>query len=241
MAEHRPTSLDLRQPRPVAGILTTALAVYARFPILLFLLALAVMGPYELIVLAITHTAPLQRTSNVEATIVPLLIALALVGPLVSALYVKALVAIGDGQRPSIRTVVLGGVKALPVVAAAQIVAGIGIGIGFLLFVIPGIWLALRFAVVAQIAAIEETDWPGALKRSGVLTRGNYLRIFGLLACVYAVNVTLTSIGTAIAGGHATPANVTVGIIVATLTQSFTALTTALLYFDLRVRHTILA
>ncbi len=237
MAEHRSTSLDLKAPRPVAGILATAISLYSRYPIVLFVLALAVIGPYELVVLAITHTAPLQRSSSVEATIIPLLVALALVGPLVSALYAKTLVAIGDGARPSIRTVALQGLRALPVVAAAQIVAGIGIGIGFILFVIPGVFLAIRFAVVAQVAAIEQTDWPGALARSGALTHRSYLRILLLLACVYAFNVTLTALGTAVAGGSASAPDVAVGILAATLTQSFTALTTALLYFDLRVRQ----
>jgi hypothetical protein len=249
MAEPPSTSLDLTQPRPIGRILTTALSLYRRYPIALLVVALAVMGPYELIVLAVTNTAPLQRTSNANATIIPALVALALVGPLVSALYAKTLAAIGDGERPSIRKIALRGLKALPVVAAAQIVAGIAIGIGFILtiytgfilFLIPSVILAIRFAVVPQVAAIEQTDWPGALKRSGLLTSRNYLRIFGLLACVYAVNLTLAGVGTAVAGGSASAPDVAAGVVVATLTQSFTALTTALLYFDLRVRQTIVA
>ena len=116
-----------------------------------------------------------------ETTVILLLVAFALVGPLVSALYVNALVAIGEGRGPSIADVARQGLRALPVVAAAQIVAGIGIGVGFVLFIVPGVILALRFAVVAQVAAIERTDWPGALRRSAVLTRGNYLRILALL------------------------------------------------------------
>ena len=129
------------------------------------------------------------------------------------------------------------GLKALPVVAAAQIIAGIAIGMGLILLVIPGVYLALRLAVVAQVAAIERTDWPGALRRSAVLTRSNYLRILGLLMCVYAVNLTLTSAGVALAGHGKSAADVAVGIVAATLTQSFQALIAALLYFDLRVRH----
>ena len=38
----------------------------------------------------------------------------------------------------------------LPVVAAAEIAAGFGIGLGLLAFLIPGVYLLVRWAVVAQ-------------------------------------------------------------------------------------------
>jgi hypothetical protein len=235
----RSTSLDLSRPRKIVEIITTALSMYGAYPLLFLGLALAVVAPYELIVLAVTKTAPLgQQTSSLETAVILLLVAFALVGPLVSSLYVHALVAIGRSERPSIATVAVNGVKVLPVVAAAQIIAGIGIGIGFVLFIIPGVFLALRFAVVAQVAAIEGTDWPGALRRSAQLTSRNYLRILGLLVCVYVVNLTVTRLGILIAGSGKGAGPVAVGIVAATLTQSFAALTVAVLYFDLRVRHT---
>lgn len=238
MVEHPSTSLDLSQPRTVAQILRTALSLYGRYSLLLLAYALAVVAPYELIVLVVTNTAPLQQQSlSVASTLILLLVAFALVGPLVSALYVNALVAISQPARQSIAKAALQGLKALPVVAAAQIVAGIAIGVGLILLVIPGVYLALRLAVVAQVAAIERTDWPSALRRSAVLTRSNYLRVLGLLVCVYAVNLTLTSAGVALAGHGKTAPDVAVGILAATLTQSFQALIAALLYFDLRVRQ----
>ncbi len=238
MVEHPSNSLDLTQPRTVAQILSTAMSLYRRYAPLLLAYALAVVAPYELIVLAVTNTAPLQQqSSSLASTLILLLVAFALVGPLVSALYANALVAISQPTRQSITKVALQGLKALPVVAAAQIIAGLAIGAGLILLVIPGVYLILRLAVVAQVAAIERTDWPGALRRSALLTRSNYLRIMGLLICVYAVNVTLTSVGVAVAGHGKSAADVAVGIVAATLTQSFQALIAALLYFDLRVRR----
>jgi hypothetical protein len=220
----------------VPGILSTVASLYASFPLLFLVLSLAVVGPYELIVLAVTGTGPLQQSSTVEAAVILLLVAFALVGPLVSALYVHALAALGERRRPSITGVGLSALKVLPVVAAAQIVAGIAIGLGFVAFFFPGVYLALRFAVVAQVASLERTDWPGALRRSGELTRHNYMRILGLLACVYALNIALTQIGVLIIGNRASAGAVVLGVLIATLTQSFQALCTAVLYFDLRAR-----
>jgi hypothetical protein len=232
--------VDLSRPRTVREILSTALSMYGRYPALFLALAMCVIVPYELIVLAVTRTAPLaQQTSRVETAVILLLIQFALVGPLVSALYVKALVAIGNREPLSIVRVAIQGLRVLPVVAAAQIVAGIAIVLGLFLLVIPGVILALRFAVVAQVAAIEGTDWPGALRRGAELTRGNYLRILGLLACVYLVNATLTRLGILAAGSGDRAGPVVVGIVVATLTQSFQALVAAVLYFDLRARQVV--
>ena len=236
MASIRNSHPDLSRPRSVREILATVAALYASYPLLFLALALVVVGPYELIVLAVTSTAPLQQSSSLTTAIILLLVAFALVGPLVSALYVHAIVALGERRRATIASVGPRAIRVLPVVAAAQIIAGISIGIGFLLFIIPGVYLALRFAVVAQVASLEGTDWPGALRRSGELTRRNYARVLTVLVCVYAFNVVLTQIGIQIVGNASTVWTVLLGIAIATITQSFQALCSAVLYFDLRAR-----
>jgi hypothetical protein len=222
----------------VREILATVASLYASHPLLFLALSLLVVGPYELTVLAVTSTAPLQQSSNITTAIILLLIAFALVGPLVSALYVHALVALSERSAATIASIGPRALRVLPVVAAAQIIAGISIGLGFLLFLLPGIYLAVRFAVVAQVASLEGTDWPGALRRSGELMRRNYARVLLLLACVYAFNVVVTQIGIQLVGNASTVGTVALGIAVATITQSFQALCSAVLYFDLRARST---
>jgi len=84
-----------------------------------------------------------------------LLLDFALVGPFVSALHARAVAELAEGRTPRLREVAISGARTLPVVAAAQIIAGIGIGLGAVLFIIPGILLAIRWAVVAQVAAFS--------------------------------------------------------------------------------------
>jgi hypothetical protein len=225
----------------VREILGSVASLYASHPLLFLALSLIVVGPYELTVLGATSTAPLQQSSNLTTAIILLLIAFALVGPLVSALYVHALVALSEHGPATIASIGPRALRVLPVVAAAQIVAGISIGLGFLLFIVPGVYLAIRFAVVAQVASLEGTDWPGALRRSGELTRRNYMRVLLLLICVYAFNVILTQIGIQVVGNASTVGTVILGIAIATITQSFQALCSAVLYFDLRARYTGIA
>jgi hypothetical protein len=221
----------------VAEIVAAALRLFARHPVLFILLAFAVVAPYELGILAATGSSPLGGSRQSASTTLTLaLVDVALVGPLVSALDVHAVVMIGQAERPKPATVARRGLRVLPVVAAAQIVAALGIAIGLFAFIIPGVFLLIRWAVVAQVAAIERTDWLGALRRSGELVRGEYLHVFGLLFVAAAFNLAVTLGAEAIVGTKARAGDVVLGIAAATLTRSFTALATAILFFDLIAR-----
>ncbi|MHB8658756.1 MAG: hypothetical protein ACYC91_12520 [Solirubrobacteraceae bacterium] len=238
--EHRPRP-DLSRPRTISEVVATALMLYIRFPLLFLALALAVVVPYELVVLALTGAAPLgQQNISASTALILVLVDFAVIGPLISALDVNAVLALGDGARPSVAQIAKRGLNVLPVVAAAQIVAGLGIGLGFIAFVIPGIILALRWAVVAQAAAVERTDWIGALRRSGELTRGHLLHILGVLLVAGLIEVALDGIGQGLAGTGAKAGQVAIGIAVITITRSFGALISAILYLDLRARQATL-
>lgn len=229
--------MDLHRPRTVAEILSATVTLYARYPLLFVLLALAVVAPYELLVLAAVGSSPLGgRNGHASTALILILLDFALIQPLIASLYAHAVIMIGGGEQPSLAAVASRVARVLPVVAAAQIVAGLGIGIGFIAFVIPGIWLLIRWAVVAQVAAIEHPDWMGALRRGAQLTRGHYLHIFGLIIVMAIVNVVLGEGALAIAGQSTKAIDVAFGIAVETLIRSFTALTTAMLYFDLLAR-----
>ncbi|MGZ4260745.1 MAG: hypothetical protein ACXVR0_10570, partial [Solirubrobacteraceae bacterium] len=165
------------------------------------------------------------------------LVDVALVGPLISALYAHAVVSIARNERPSIVKVVSRVARVLPVVVAAQIVAAIGIGVGLLAFIIPGIYLLIRWVVVAQAAALEHTDWMGALRRSGELVRGNFVHVFGVVIVTTAVNLGLSEAAGAVSGNKTQAADAIIGIAVGTIIRSFAALTTAILYFDLLARE----
>ena len=152
-----------------------------------------------------------------------------------------AVTQIGRGGRPSLAEVTLRGLRVLPVVAAAEIIATLGIGLGFLALVVPGVILLVRWAVVAQAAALESENWVEALKRSAALTRGNYLHVLGLLLITGLVAIFVRDLGAAAAGKHATVVAVVVGIVVETITRSLIALCGAVLYFDLTARQEALA
>ena len=64
------------------------------------------------------------------------------------------------------------------------ILAGLGILFGLLLFVVPGIYLAVRW-LLAPVAVIDQNRGPvEALRRSGMLIRGHWWPTFGTLVLV---------------------------------------------------------
>ncbi len=239
MAVDHSDSPDLDRPRSVGEVLATSLRLYARHPLLFAALSLIVVAPYELIVLAITNTSTLTGKTSTTTALILTLVDLALIGPFISALIVHAVRMAGQGERPTFPGVLRRGLVVLPVVAAAQIIAGIGIFLGVLAFVIPGIILTVRWAVVAQTAATERTDWPGALRRSLQLTRGQFLHVFAVVAVLTVINAVLLYAAETAASGAGHVVQVIVVIAIVTLSRSFSALGTAVLYFDLVARERI--
>ncbi|HEX5852399.1 MAG TPA: hypothetical protein VFY36_04850 [Solirubrobacteraceae bacterium] len=232
-------SNEIERPRSVAQIIGEALDIYQRYPLLFFTLALGVIAPYDLAVLAATGQGPLVSGSHQSAEVSFLLLLLdtVVVGPLVSALHIHAVLLIGQRDTPRLRQVVLSALRVFPVVVAAVIVSAGGIALGFLALVLPGIVLALRWAVVAQVAAVEHEGWIPSLRRSHELTSGHYWHIFVLLVIVGLVSGAITFGAAAIPlGSTSGAASVAAGIAAKTITVSFSALTLAILYFDLRAR-----
>jgi hypothetical protein len=233
-------AIDLHRPRSISEILGAALGLYRRYPGLFAILALGVIAPYDLVVLAATGSGPLATGvhGNAEVPLLLDLLNLTLVGPLISALHVHAVVLIGEGDRPRVGEVALRGLRVLPIVIAAEIMATLGIALGFLALIVPGILLSLRWSVVAQAAAIEREGWLPALRRSGRLASGHYWHIFGLVLLTGLLTLgVMRGAGAIPLGSSSGSGSVVLGIAVHTLTASFAALTLAMLYFDLRARQ----
>jgi hypothetical protein len=81
-----------------------------------------------------------------------------------------------------------------------SLLSGIGVAIGFVLFIIPGLVLIVMWAVVAPVTVLERPGIFAAFGRSRDLVRGNGWAVFGVLAIVF-VAVAAISIAAGIASG----------------------------------------
>ena len=123
-----------------------------------------------------------------------------------------------------------------------MVLAGIGISIGLVLLVVPGVYLAVRWYFVPQAVMVDGARGTRALKRSGELVRGHWWRTFGLLvaANLAAVipGVILVTPFEAIASSADRAVWSLVGTVATeTITAPFVALFSTLLYYDLRTRR----
>jgi hypothetical protein len=238
MGPARSFEIDFTRPKAVSQVVGDALRCYARYPVLFAEITLAVVLPYALVVYLVAHDGLLgQRGQNTSAALIVVLLDVLLVGPLISALHIHALTEVAERREPMVLDVFSRGLRVLPVVTAAQIVAGLGIGLGLLVFIVPGVFLYARWGVVAQSAAVERVDWRNALRRSAELTAGSYWHVLGVLFTVGLFNALLDRGVGALVASSATAVQVLVGIAVETITLSVGALTGAMLFFDLRARQ----
>jgi hypothetical protein len=232
-------TIEIEREWSAPELVSATFSVYQRFPLLFLILAAGVVVPYELIVLAVTGAGPLSlRELSGSTSLILDGINFFVIGPLISALHVHAVREIRDGGQPRLASVGPRALTVLPVVSAAVIISTLGTIVGFLALIVPGILLSLRWSVVAQAAALEGGSWTDALRRSADLTRGNYWHIFGTLFLVSILGAIL-GFGVEAAFHHpsTTVASFVAGTALQTVVCSFTALATALLYFDLTARR----
>lgn len=114
------------------------------------------------------------------------------------------------------------------------IAAGVGIAIGIVLLVVPGLILATVWSVAAPVVVLERPGGLRALRRSRELVRGNAWNVFAvILLLVILVGAVSSGIdfGAESAGAGV---GLVVRVIVGVLTAPISALAAAVLYFDLR-------
>lgn len=114
------------------------------------------------------------------------------------------------------------------------IVAGVGIVIGFVLVIVPGLILITVWSVAAPVVVLERPGVLAALGRSRELVRGNGWQVFGVIFVLFFL-VIIVSSGIEVAADSAgTAAGIIARVILGILTAPISALAAAVLYFDLR-------
>lgn len=148
---------------------------------------------------------------------------------------VEAVRDIRDGRRD----VSLGGLfrataPALGPLIAVGLVAGLGIALGLLALIIPGIYLLTIWAVVAPIVVIERPGIGAAFGRSRELVRGNGWRVFGVLVLVFLLQMVASAILGAVFGSDTFTGGFLASIVGQSLVAPLGAIAAAVMYYDLR-------
>jgi hypothetical protein len=147
---------------------------------------------------------------------------------------VKLVQDVQDGRRDhSVRGLVRSIEPVLWPLAAVSILFGIGVGIGFVLLIIPGLIVLVMWSVVAPVTVLERPGIFRAFGRSRELVRGNGWNVFGVIVLVFlAVAVVSLAAGLA-ASSLGSVGQAVVQWAVNAALAPVTALAASVLYFAL--------
>jgi hypothetical protein len=122
----------------------------------------------------------------------------------------------------------------LPLIGAG-ILAGIGIAIGLIIFIVPGLILLTIWSVIAPVIVVERSGAIDAFGRSRALVKGNGWQVFGVIIVVFLIatiaSFVFRAIGASISDSVAMLA--LFSLIASTLTAPITALAASVIYFNL--------
>ncbi len=141
-----------------------------------------------------------------------------------------------DGRRDSsVGDLVRSVMPVLGPLIGAGILAGLGIGGGFILLIVPGLILLTMWAVIAPAIVIERRGVFDAFGRSRQLVKGQGWPVFGTVVVAYLIGFLAEIVFLLIANGIADGAIVRIvfSALASTIAAPISALVAAVLYYRL--------
>jgi hypothetical protein len=121
------------------------------------------------------------------------------------------------------------------VLSAAAILAALGIGIGFVLLIVPGLVLMTIWSLIVPAIVLEKRGVFESFGRSRELVRGHGWSVFGVILLTFLISLAASLvIGLALSWLPNAAASFLSSILSATLTAPFIALAWTLMYYRLR-------
>jgi len=223
----------------IGKVLGEAFSVYFKNFIPFAILTAIAMAPLYL-ASSYSTAAAAKAPMNTPADVAPLLMALLpmFLGSILCPYIATAAITYGVFQQMKKVDVSIGeclgqGLATLLPVLGVAIVQSIGVFLGSMLCLVPGILLMLRWAVSVPAAVTERPGVGDALRRSTILTEGYRGEVFGILFVMGFLNIGSTMLVTlALADNQV--AFLAVSGVKDILTVGLSATSTAVMYYRLR-------
>ncbi len=178
--------------------------------------------------------------SVVLVAISPILGILAIIVQLIATAFFQGMVVqlvadVQDGRRDTSVGDLFASVS--PVVApliGASLLRVVGVVIGLIVFIVPGVFLLTIWALVAPVIVLERPGVLAAFSRSRELVRGHGWQVLGVIAVFIVILIVVSLIFGLIGGALGSVGAAIADIVGSTITAPLLALAAAVLYFNLR-------
>jgi hypothetical protein len=119
---------------------------------------------------------------------------------------------------------------------AAGVLAGIGIAIGLILLIVPGLFLLTIWAVIVPVIVVEKSGVLDSFGRSRGLVRENGWRVFGVIVVLFLLQAVVGGILQAVAGSitDSFAGYAVADLIVRTLIVPLSAIAATVMFVELR-------
>lgn len=233
--------------RGIGEILSTAFALYRRYWRTLLPIAAVVVVPLTLLQYAIgdwvrsrgqqlqgqavSTSFWAQATAWLLAALVGLLLYQVLTGAITRAIAAEI-----AGQDPGVEQSYRFGFARLGPILVVSILVGLATLLGLIVFIIPGIYIAVRLAVSIQALVVESRRGTEAMRRSWELVGGHWWHTAFTVLLAGLLTEVVNAIITAPFNAGAWLAQAVGAAVATTVTMPYGALVGVLLYLDLRAR-----
>ncbi|HWH92415.1 MAG TPA: YciC family protein [Baekduia sp.] len=212
-----------RSPDPGA-VIARALEIYREHAGVLLPAALALFAVQAVLAIA------LGGDLGVAVSLVSLVL-----GTFYQGMVVELVRDVQDGRRDSsIGQLFASVTPVLATLLAVSVLFGLGVAIGFVLLILPGLALMTIWAVTAPVVVVERTAVFRAFTRSQELVRGNGWQVFAVILVVFVGLAIISALTAILTAGLGDVGSALVSWLVTAATAPLSALTAAVLYFALR-------
>ena len=216
----------------VGSVLSRSFSTLFKNPLVFFGLTLIATLPPHLVQLAVPAGA-LEGLAlpTVVAAVLSMVFAFVVQGAIAYAVYQEL-----RGRKASFGSALSSGLARVGWLILAAFLVSLGISIGLVLLVIPGLILMCLWSVTIQACVVEKLGPLASMGRSAQLTKGYRLPIFGLLLIVGVASAVFNGfasyLGLSLFGNPVVFA--LIGGVLAALPSAFNNVMSAIIYSDLR-------